>query len=109
MVYEIDDVIPFSRRHRGETIRQIVRYDSGYIKHLIVKRSDFIISSSCYDELAQLTNGHKDNWVRPIHQTSIIFNGLKTYASPYLYDFKADMNSIRLINEQKLQSYKRCK
>ena len=102
MVYEIDDKIPFSKRHKEETIREIVRYDSGYIKDLILKNSDFAVSKACFEELAQLTNNHKDNWVKPCNNTSNIFNCLKKYASPYLYDFKKDEKGVKAINEQRL-------
>ncbi len=101
MILEIDDVVP-NGRHKGKTIRQIVRYDSGYIKDAIIKRCDFIISKSCFEELAQLTKGHRDNWCKPTQSPNNVFYSLKEYASPYLYDFNEDKEGVRFINEQKL-------
>ena len=44
MILEIDDIIPFSKRHKNETIRQIVRYDSGYLKDLFLKDESICFS-----------------------------------------------------------------
>ena len=87
MTFEIDDIIPFSKRHEGETIRQIVRYDSGYLKDLFLKDRRVSFSATCFDEICKLTKGHTDNWESPQEKTGNVFSQLKPYATPYLYDF----------------------
>ena len=62
MIYELDDIILCSKRHSNETIRQIIRYDSGYLKDLMLKNDEVIFSEKCFEELKRLTKGHKDNW-----------------------------------------------
>lgn len=102
MVFEIDDTIPFSNKHKGETIRQIIRYDSGYIKDLFLKDSRLSFSKDCFAEICRLTKGHSDNWENPKKEALSIFSQLKPYASPYLYDFndgdleKINNNRIKL-------------
>ena len=101
MIFEIDDIIPFSRCHEGETIRQILRYDSGYIKDLLIKNDQFVLSDKCMQEVRILTRGFFDNWKRPVGKTTNIFHSLKPYTSPYQYDF----NNLELIelNNRKLK------
>lgn len=107
-MFEIDDVIPFVRReeHKGKTIRQIIRYDSGYLKDLFVKDSRVVFSEKCMKEILRLTAGHFDNWESPqAGCTNNIFSTLKTYRSPYLFDFnKSEIeneNNRRLANLEK--------
>ncbi len=102
MIFEIDDVIPFSKRHKGETIRQIVRYDSGYLKDLFLKDVRICFSEDCFSELIRLTQNHKDNW-EMCSDTSNIFTQLKSYATPYLYCFNDE--KLRTINEERLNNY----
>lgn len=106
MIYEIDDVIQFSKRHAGKSIREIVRYDSGYIKDLMTKDCRFVVSESCFAELVKLTSGFRDNWEKPKCQTVNIFHSLKSYVSPYLYDFEKDTENVRGINTQRLERMK---
>ncbi len=89
-IFEIDDVIPFSKRHKGETIRQIIRSDSGYLKDLFIKDERVVFSEVCYSELKRLTNGFKDNWEKPSVNTGNIFQSLKSYRTPYPFDFNND-------------------
>lgn len=103
MIHEIDDVIECSRRHHGETIREIARYDSGYIKDLIKKNDKFVISETCLTELEKLTAGFRDNWTKPTKPTSNIFHNIKIYASPYQYDFGEDIENVKDINQQRLE------
>lgn len=56
MIFEIDDIIPFVNRteHVNHTIRQIIRYDSGYLKDLFINdntESAFqrSVLQNCYD------------------------------------------------------------
>lgn len=88
MILEIDDIISFSRRHENETIREIVRYDSGYLKDLFWADKRLCFSEDCLKDLCRLTYGHKDNWEKT-NPTSInsIFKCLKSYKTPYLFDF----------------------
>lgn len=100
MVFEIDDIIPFSKRHKNETIRNIVVSDSGYIKTMIEKNEDFVLSEKAYEEVAKITKGHKDAW-QPQKDTGNIFDELKTYAVPYLFDFNNE--ELQKINQKKLE------
>lgn len=65
MITSLDIIIPFSRRHSDETIRQILRYDSGYLKDLFKKDDRLYFSDECFSEICILTKGHKDNWEKP--------------------------------------------
>lgn len=103
MIFELDDKIPFSKRHKDETIRQILRYDSGYLRDLMLKDDRMIFSNSCFCEMKKLTQKHYDNWENPHKMSENIFNDLKIYKSPYLYNFNdkvlEELNSKRL-NQQ---------
>lgn len=61
LVSSLDIRIPFSKRHPNETIREILRYDSGYIKDLLLKNEHFVFSLECLQEVKILTKGHRDN------------------------------------------------
>lgn len=102
MILEIDNDIPFSRRHKNETIREIIRYDSGSLKDLLKKDERVCFSEQCFELLCVLTKGHKENWVKP-EKTENIFDSLKPYAVPYLYDFNdpalKELNDYRLTKE----------
>lgn len=91
MIFEIDDIIPFINRkeHVNHTIRQIIRYDSGYLKDLFLKDNRVCFSEKCLAELLRLTKGHFDNWENA--ETKNIFIGIKTYKSPYLFDFNNEV------------------
>ena len=102
LVTSLDIRIPFSKRHPNETIRVIARYVSGYLKDLLVKDESFVFSLECYQELKALTLGHKDNWVKPDIATKSIFDSLKPYRVPYLFDFNnseiEELNTLKLKN-----------
>lgn len=94
----VDDVIPFSKRHTGETIREIIRYDSGYLKDLFLKDERLCFSDECFKEICRLTKGHKDNWETPSKPGLSTFSKLKTFGVPYLYDFNEDrFNKLNLL------------
>lgn len=100
----IDIPIPFSRRHANETIRNIIRYDSGYLKDLFLNDERVVFSQRCLVELQRLTKGQIDNWEKPDDKCTNIFNSLKSYATPYLFDFNND--EIELINQNRLNNIK---
>lgn len=102
MILEIDDIIPFSKRHKGETVRQIVRYDSGYLKDLFLKDERICFSEDCFRELTRLTQNHEDNWEMG-SDTGNIFTNLKPYATPYLHCF--DDEKLRTINEERISNH----
>lgn len=81
MILDIDSVIPFSKRHGGETIREIIRYDSGYLKDLMLKDDRVVFSDTCFYEIKRLTKNHFDNWETPSDSGMSIFKKLKTYVS----------------------------
>lgn len=91
MIFELDDKISFSKRHKDETIRQILRYDSGYIKDLIMKNDEFALSKESFSEACRLTKGMYDNWKKPDAKTDSIFDSLKPYRSPYPFDLNDEM------------------
>lgn len=100
IIDSIDTTIPFSRRHPAETIRNIIRYDSGYLKDLFVRDERIVFSEECLKEIMRLTKGHKDNWEKPNVATDNIFLSVKRYPSPYLYDF--NNNLIEETNTKRL-------
>ena len=101
MIKSIDEIINFSHRHPNETIREILRYDSGYLKDLFLKDNRMVFSPECFEDIKRLTKGHKDNWESPSKQTKSIFKQLKSYKTPYLYDFN-DI-SLEAINTERLK------
>lgn len=102
MILKIDDIIPFSKRHKGETIRQIVRYDSGYLKDLFLKDERICFSHESFSELIRLTHNHNDNWEIG-SDTGNVFTQLKPYATPYLCNFNNER--LRTVNEERLNNY----
>ncbi len=102
MAYELDDKIPFVQReeHKDHTIRQIIRYDSGYLKDLFKNDERLVFTEQCFSELCRLTKGHFDNWETPKVQSNNILDSLKPYGTPYLYDFNdetlCELNKKRL-------------
>lgn len=106
MVFDIDDKITFEHsRHKDETIRQVLRYDSGFIKDSILKNDRFVLSEKCYEEACRLTKGMWDNWEKP-EKVNInnVFDSLKLYASPYQYDLNDE--KLREVNQKKLEKIK---
>lgn len=103
IIDSLDISIPFSRRHPNETIRDIIRYDSGYLKDLFFKNDSITFSSQCLAEIQKLTAGHRDNWEKPKEQTISVFNQLKSYKTPYLYDF--NNKEITTLNDDRLKKY----
>lgn len=101
MIESIDEIIPFSRRHKGETIRHIIRYDSGYLKDLFKKNDRLVVSPECLSEIQRLTKGHKDNWEKPKEPTHCVFDGVKKYGESYLYDFNDE--EIQNLNNERLR------
>lgn len=88
MVYEIDDRFPTygKWKYKGETVREVLHKDSGYVKDLIMKSDDFSLSEQCMAETIQITKGHHETWVKPVNQKTV-FDELKPYAVPYGFDF----------------------
>jgi hypothetical protein len=91
VISDIDTTIPFSKRHPDETIREILRYDSGYLKDLFLKDKSIVFTPECFAEIRRLTSNHVDNWETPPKKPGqSIFSQLKTYGSPYLFNFNDD-------------------
>lgn len=102
IIDNIDEKIPFSRRHRDDTIREILRADSGYLKDLFFKNEAIVFTTECLAEICRLTAKHKDNWEKPIIKSGqSVFAQLKPYGVPYLFNF----NDEKLIaeNESRLK------
>lgn len=102
MIRSVDEIIPFSVRHKNETVRQIIRSDSGYLKDLFLKDGRLVFSRECFKEICRLTAGHKDNWETPNNPTSSIFHRCKTYRVNYLFDFNQE--ELLQLNEDRLKS-----
>lgn len=101
IISDIDTKIPYSKRHPDETIREILRYDSGYLKDLFYKDEDIVFSIECLTEICRLTAKHEDNWeMPPVKAGMSVFTRLKTYKSPYLFNFNDEdlirSNNLRL-------------
>ena len=88
MIYDIDDRFPTygSWKYKGETIREVLNKDSGYVKDLIMKSNDFALSDSCFLEAMITTKGHHEDWVKPDNPKTV-FDEQKPYAVPYGFDF----------------------
>lgn len=91
MIYEIDDRFPTygKWRYKGQSIREVLLKDSGYIKDLIMKSEDFSLSDACMVEAMLITKGHRDEWKKPANPKNV-FEELKPYAVPYGFDFNND-------------------
>ena len=90
LITDIDTKIPFSKRHPGLTIRQILRSDSGYIKDLFI-HNRICFTPECLNEICKLTAKHEDNWSTPqIKPGQSIFTGCRPYKSSYLFNFNND-------------------
>lgn len=103
IISDIDTKIPFSKRHPDETIREILRYDSGYLKDLYYKDEEIVFTEECLAEICRLTAKHEDNWEMPPAKPGLsVFSRLKTYKSPYLFNFNDEdlikLNNLRLKN-----------
>lgn len=90
MIYTIDDRFPnYGKwRYKGETIRDVLQKDSGYVKDLIMKSDSFSLTDECMDEAKLITRGHRDERVRKSNPNNV-FEGLIVYGigTPYGYDF----------------------
>jgi hypothetical protein len=106
LISDIDTKVPFSKRHPDKTIREILRYDSGYLKDLFLKDKEIVFASECFTEICRLTSGHKDNWETPPRKPGqTAFSQLKTYGTPYLYSFNNE--KLILENEERLKQLKK--
>lgn len=86
-----------SWKYKGETIEEVLRKDSGYIKDLIMLNSNFCLSENGMREAQELTKGFYDKWAKPEQPTDNIFDSLRVYTKPYDFDF----NNEKLINKNK--------
>ena len=89
-LFDIDDTIPFSKKHPNQSIREILATDSGYLRSLFEKNEQLVFSDSCFNMICKITNG----------QVSIptLFMGSKVYGVPYLYDWN---KNPKLLEENK--------
>lgn len=87
MIFEIDDIIPFSLKYPNKSIRQIVCIDSGYLKDLFVKNERLKFSDDCFREICRMTKGHNEL----IKRGDVgVFMTCKVYEIPYLFDFNEE-------------------
>lgn len=104
-VYDINDTFPLRRgwKYKGETVFEVLQKDSGYIKDLIRLHPTFCLSEECMAEAQQITKGFYDERVKPKHiPPKNIFEGLRTYRTPYKFDFNND--EIVRLNRSKLSN-----
>ena len=104
IIDSLDIIIPFSKRHPNETIRNIIRYDSGYLKDLFIHNESICFSEDCLVEICRLTKGFRDNWETSKNPSVSIFDKLKSYGTPYPFDFN-DPNILQ-INKERLNKTK---
>lgn len=97
--YSLNNTFPNSGnwKYKGETIEEVLRKDSGYIKDLIKLHPYFCLSEECMLEAQQITKGFYDKWVKPKQMSKNIFESLRVYSKPYDFDFN-DEEVIRLNN-----------
>lgn len=96
MIYNIDDCFPNygNWKYKGETVREILHKDSGYIKDLIMKSDSFSLSDICMKEALEITKGNMsvdEKYTMP----NTVFDGLKIYASRSPYDFDLNTQEIQ--------------
>ena len=60
-----------------------------------MKDDRFALSEKSFSEACRLTKGMYDNWEKPNAKTDSIFDSLKPYRSPYLFD----LNNEKVIAE----------
>ena len=89
MIYSIDDTFP-SKKYKGETIREVLQKDSGYIKDYIMRSDAFALSDECMEKAKIITKGHCDTRVGNKNPDNV-FDGLKHYKLPYGYDFNDEV------------------
>ena len=89
-----------SWKYKGETIEEVLRKDSGYIKDLIMLNPNFCLSEKGMSEAQELTKGFYDKWTKPEQPTNNIFDSLRVYREPYDFDF--NNNEVIAKNQEKL-------
>lgn len=103
MVYNIDDRFPSTGnwKYKGETIREVLHKDSGYIKDLIRLDDTFVLSYECMKIAMIITKGHRDNREKK-YNPQFIFDGLTVYGigTPYGFDFNNE--EIQQLNKSKM-------
>lgn len=87
-------------KYKGETIEEVLKKDSGYIKDLIKLHPSFCLSEECMVEALKITKGHYDKWVKPTHTSQNIFEDLRLYKAAY--DFDLNNEEILKINQSKI-------
>lgn len=100
--YSLNSIFPTygNWKYKGETIEEVLQKDSGYIKDLIRLHPTFCLSEECMLEAQKITKGFYDKWTKPKQISQNIFESLRTYRSPYDFDFNDE--SIKELNSLKL-------
>lgn len=102
--YNLNNTFPNSGnwKYKGETIEEVLKKDSGYIKDLIKLHPYFCLSEECMFEAQQITKGFYDKWVKPKQVSLNVFESLRVYGKPYDFDLNdkgvARLNNLKLSN-----------
>ena len=91
--WNINDIFPLRWKYQGETIGDVLKKDSGYIKDLIRLHHSFCLSEECMAEAQKITKGFKDEWVKPQNPKTLL-----DYAKPYGIPYGFDFNNEEIIN-----------
>ncbi len=97
--WNINDIFPLRWKYQGETIGDVLKKDSGYIKDLIRLHHSFCLSEECMAEAQKITKGFKDEWVKPQNPKTL---NVKIYRIPYGFDFNEE--ELVKLNQQKLNT-----
>lgn len=102
--YNINDSFPNNGnwKYKGETIKDVLKKDSGYIKDLIKKHKYFCLSEKCMLDAQEMTKGFYDKWTKPEKPTNNIFDSLRVYTAAYDFDFNNE--EIVQLNNTKLST-----
>lgn len=102
--YSLNGTFPNSGnwKYKGETLEEVLKKDSGYIKDLIKLHPYFCLSEECMLKAQQITQGFYDKWVKPEQISLNVFESLRAYRNPYDFDFNDEevvrLNSLKLSN-----------
>lgn len=96
-IYEIEDRFPklCSWKYQEETVREVLKKDSGYVKDLILLNETFALSEDAFTEAMAMTKGFVDN-----RDEETLNDPKKRKKAAYDYDFNDE--KIIELNREKL-------
>lgn len=96
-IYELEDRFPklCSWRYQEETVFDVLKKDSGYVKDLIMLNDKFALSESAYEAAKEITRGFTDN-----RDEEVLSDTKKVKNTPYDFDFNDE--KIQVANNEKI-------